>query len=57
MFFFFYGFCLEVAGGFGLSAPKLRDSLRRRRRFLLLPKKSRDFWGPQDARLPLRRNR
>ena len=38
-----------------LSAPKSRDSLRLRRRFLPLPKKSREFLRPQDARFPLRR--
>ena len=38
-----------------LSAPKSRDSLRLRRRFLPLPEKSRDFLRPQDARFPLRR--
>ena len=38
-----------------LSAPKSRDSLRLRRRFLPLPRKSRDFLRPQDARFPLRR--
>ena len=32
-----------------LSAPKSRDSLRLRRRFLPLPQKSRDFLRPQDA--------
>ena len=37
-----------------LSAPKSRDSLRLRRRFLPLPEKSRDFLRPQDARFPLR---
>ena len=39
----------------GLSAPKSRDSLRLRRRFSPLSKKSRDFLRPQDARFPLRR--
>ena len=38
-----------------LSAPKSRDSLRLRRRFLPLPTTSRDFLRPQDARFPLRR--
>ena len=38
-----------------LSAPKSRDSLRLRRRFVPLPEKSRDFLRPQDARCPLRR--
>ena len=41
--------------GLKLSAPKSRDSLRLRRRFLPLPEKSRDFLRPQDARFPLRR--
>ena len=38
-----------------LSALKSRDSLRLRRQFLPLPKTSRDFLSPQDARFPLRR--
>ena len=38
-----------------LSAPKSRDSLRLRRRCLPLPKHSRDFLRPQDARFPSRR--
>ena len=38
-----------------LSAPKSRDSLRLRRRFLPLPEKLRDFLRPQDAGFPLRR--
>ena len=38
-----------------LSAPKSRDSLRLRRRFLPLPEESRDVLRPQDARFPLRR--
>ena len=40
-----------------LSAPKSRDSLQPRRRFLPLPKQSLDFLRPQDARFPLRRKR
>ena len=39
----------------GLSAPKSRDSLRLRRRFLPLPRRIARFLGPQDARFPLRR--
>ena len=45
----------RAANGVLLSAPKSRDSLRLRRRFLPLPEKSRDFLRPQGARFPLRR--
>ena len=53
----FYGnsALMRGKGGWQLSAPKSRDSLRLRRRFLPLPEKSRDFLRPQDARSPLRR--
>ena len=52
---FFFGPDERNFGTPTLSAPKSRDSLRLRRRFLPLPEKSRDFLRPQDARFPLRR--
>ena len=39
----------------GLSAPKSRDSLRLRRRFLPLPRRIARFLRPQEARFALRR--
>ena len=51
----YYAIVLLVRQGVVLSAPKSRDSLRLRRRFLPLPGKSRDFLRPQGARFPLRR--
>ena len=43
--------------GVVLSAPKSRDLLRLRRRFLPLHEKSREFLRRQDARFPLEENR